>query len=81
MRFALGAALAALLGCRRDAPSTPDAGAHAPAAVVDASPARPSTHVCYGAANSAVEVATAVPCESLGASESPPAAVGPTAPR
>lgn len=57
------------LGCSRAAPSPArDAGA-------DARAPRPATHVCYGAAGSAVEVSRDTPCESLGASETPPATV------
>ncbi|MEZ4392225.1 MAG: hypothetical protein R3A48_14110 [Polyangiales bacterium] len=56
-------------GCARAAPSP------ARDAAVDAPAPRASTHVCYGAAGSAVEVARDTPCESLGASETPPATV------
>jgi uncharacterized membrane protein len=59
-------ALASLLAaCARRAPlPARDAGADVA-----------GTHVCYGAAGSAVEVPRATPCASLGASETPPATV------
>lgn len=64
----LACALCAL-GCSRAAPSP------ARDAAVDAPTTRATTHVCYGAAGSAVEVPRATPCESLGGSETPPATV------
>lgn len=77
MRPAWGVAMAALVGCHRDV--TPARDADAPRVAVDAPSDSAATHVCYGAANSAVEVPVTVRCASIGASEAPPAAVGPAA--
>lgn len=60
-------AFALLAACR--APAAPAAPARDAAADVSA------THVCYGAAGSAVEVPRSIPCASLGAGDTAPATV------
>ncbi len=58
-------------GCRREAPSSPDAAA-AVTARHDVPADVPRTHVCYGANGAAVELPLAVACETVGGSERVP---------